>query len=72
MNMGDVLLLYTDGLVDTLSAGETDGLAELEQALMQCRLQPAQEMADSIHRLAMGGHTRRSPDDIAIVTLRKV
>lgn len=72
MNMGDILLLYTDGLVDALFAGETDGLAELEQALIQCRLQPAQEMADSIHRLAMAGHTRRSPDDIAIVTLQKI
>lgn len=70
-NMGDILLLYTDGLVEALCSGQTDGLEVLEELFLQRRLEPAQRLADNIHRSAIANQAGRSPDDIAIVTLRK-
>ena len=68
---GDVLLLYTDGLIGVLS-GYEDALAALETTLRNDHLKPAQELADNIHRVAVTGHTDRSPDDIALVTLKRI
>jgi GAF domain-containing protein len=69
--LGDVLLLYTDGLVDALSVRHEGGLEILEETLRKGRLQPAQELADNIHRLAVASHTGKSSDDIALVALKK-
>ena len=71
LNMGDTLFLYTDGLIEALCSGQTDGLDILEEVFLQRRLEPAQRLADNIHRVAIGNQAGRSPDDIAIMTLRK-
>lgn len=72
MNSGDILLLYTDGLVEALSPQHLDALTVLETALKEALLKPAQELADNLHRLAVAVQTGRSPDDIALVALRKI
>ena len=72
LHIGDILFLYTDGLTDALCSGQTDGLEVLEEAFLQRRLEPAQRLADNIHRLAIGNQEGKPPDDIAIVTLRKM
>jgi GAF domain-containing protein len=72
MNSGDVLLLYTDGLSDVLSQSYESAMADLEEALRTYRLKTAQGIADELHRLAATGHTGRSPDDIALIVLKKI
>jgi sigma-B regulation protein RsbU (phosphoserine phosphatase) len=69
---GDVLLLYTDGLIEALSTERKDGTAVLQRLLAKNHARSAQEIADSIHEAASARLTLRSPDDIAIVTLKKV
>jgi GAF domain-containing protein len=70
INRGDILLLYTDGLLDALSS-EHQGLAVLKKVVNDAHLMRIDDIADNIHRLAISGHTRRSPDDIALVALRR-
>ena len=72
LSVGDILLLYTDGLTEALSSRHEDGLEALEAAFLQRRLEPAQRLADNIHGLAISNQAGNSPDDIAIVTLRKM
>jgi len=72
INMHDILLLYTDGLVGALSSDCDAALSSLESALIEWPLKPAQELADNIHKLAIGRRTGRPPDDIAIVALRMI
>jgi serine phosphatase RsbU (regulator of sigma subunit) len=64
-----VLLLYTDGLVDAL--GLKDGPAILETALKTGHYRGAQALADSIHKLAIRTVTHHTPDDIALVIVKK-
>jgi GAF domain-containing protein len=72
INPGDILFLYTDGLVSALSKDYETGISILTSTLTECSLQPAQEVADNIYELAMNTHTSRLPDDIAFIVLKAV
>jgi len=66
---GDILTLYTDGLVEALSSRETSGVDRLKSLLLDCHMQPTQEIADALHDQA-SNHTARNPDDIALILLK--
>ncbi len=66
---GDILTLYTDGLVEALASGETPGVEKLKSLLVDCHMQPMQEIADTLHDQA-SDHTTRNPDDIALILLK--
>jgi len=68
---GDVLLLYTDGLIEALSTERKDGTDVLQRLLAKNHARSAQEIADNIHEAASARLTLRSPDDIAILVLKK-
>ena len=72
IKLGDILLLYTDGLVAALSPDCEIGLSKIESTLIESALKSAQELANSIHELAISRHTGRPPDDIAIVALKGI
>jgi len=72
IKVGDILLLYTDGLTTALSSDGDTGLSKLESALMERPSKTAQELANNIHKLATSRRTSRPPDDIAIVALKGV
>ena len=68
---GDVLLLYTDGLLEALSDDQTSGTGALERLLLDNSSESAQAIADAIHLAALSRHTGRSPDDIAILVVKR-
>ena len=70
---GDLLVLYTDGVVDALDeAGEEFGQARLEAVLLENRRQPAGAVVDAV-LAAIAGHAGSTPlfDDVALVVLRR-
>lgn len=70
LKVGDVLLLYTDGLIDLLSEDHQVAIAEVKTFLAECGLMEAQEIADNIHHLANNRTAGRPADDVAILTLK--
>lgn len=72
INIGDVLLLYTDGLADALSQNYDEAVAILERTLTEHHMMTAQGLADKLRQLAVTNHTVKPPDDIAIVVLKKI
>ena len=70
MAPGDVLLLYTDGLIQAMNTdGEQFGMERLEAELATSALVP---VADIVGRLftALGDFTRERADDVTVLALR--
>lgn len=71
---GDLIVLYTDGVVDALNeAGEEFGQDRLEALLFGRRHLAAQEVVDAL-LAAIHAHTGQAPlfDDVTLVVLRRV
>lgn len=69
LRSGDILLLYTDGLIEALSSPKRSGVEVLKEIVSTGHLKPTQELADNIHELAVQS-VSRTPDDIALVLLK--
>ncbi|WP_031487533.1 PP2C family protein-serine/threonine phosphatase [Streptomyces bicolor] len=65
---GDILVLYTDGLIERRDEDIDVGLARLTDALAQHSTRPVEDLADGL--LAHLGVTGGSRDDIALVVVR--
>jgi GAF domain-containing protein len=68
---GDVLLLYTDGLVEALTSGNEDASVHLEAILAEFSPKHPQDIANNMHIAAMRSPSSHSPDDIAIVAIKR-
>ncbi len=64
----DVLVLYTDGLVEDRTRDITAGLDELSAAVARLEGEDVTTMAAEVARLAMG--TRRRDDDVCVLVAR--
>ncbi len=64
---GDLLVLYTDGLVEDPSEGIDDGLERLRAAVVALQGRPSQDMAD---RLVAELRQPDARDDVAVLILR--
>lgn len=72
LGVGDLLVLYTDGLVDARSPrGETFGTDRLLHACARAATEPATTVPESLFMSAFGFSDGRLSDDIAIVALRR-
>jgi sigma-B regulation protein RsbU (phosphoserine phosphatase) len=67
---GDVLVLYTDGLVESRRDGELFGPGRLMQAISRLRAAPAEELAAELAAQAREFAGGVVSDDIAVVVLR--
>lgn len=71
---GDLLVLYTDGVIDALNEAEEDfGQDRLEALLFGRRHESAQQVVDAL-RSAVLAHTGQAPlyDDVTLVALRQL
>lgn len=68
---GDVLVLYTDGLVEARSGGELYGPERLRDAIARHRSEPVNDIAEAVVAEA-SAFAGAVSDDIAIVVLRVV
>jgi serine phosphatase RsbU (regulator of sigma subunit) len=71
---GDMIVLYTDGVIDALNEGEEDfGQDRLEALLFGRRDQPAQEVVAALRRAVLA-HVGQAPlfDDVTLVVLRRL
>lgn len=71
---GDLLVLYTDGVIDALNQAEEDfGQDRLEAVLYGNRHRSAQEVVDALLH-AIGSHAGATPlfDDVTLVALRRL
>lgn len=72
LDPGDLLVMYTDGLVDARSPrGEIWGTDRLLRAVAATRDEPAESIPESLFLSAFSFSEGRLADDIAIVTLRR-
>ncbi|MCC6683001.1 MAG: SpoIIE family protein phosphatase [Phycisphaeraceae bacterium] len=72
LNRGDLLLLYTDGLVDAFNAdGRKFGNERVEQTLRQCASKSATDALNHLHwTVRQFTGTRRSIDDTSLVVVK--
>lgn len=71
LDIGDVLLLYTDGLIEARGTGEIFGEERLMALLESCRGFSAQEVAGRIEKEVLEFQQGKPPrDDIAYVVFR--
>jgi serine phosphatase RsbU (regulator of sigma subunit) len=71
---GDMIVLYTDGVIDALNEAEEDfGQDRLEALLFGRRGQPAQKVVDALRRAVLA-HVGQAPlfDDVTLVVLRRL
>lgn len=71
IEVGDVLLVYTDGLVDSLYPEDPDPARALGKMLAEMSLSHPQEIADNMYEAAVHARSSRSPDDIAVVAIKR-
>ncbi len=69
IQVGDIIALYTDGLVDALATREMPGVERLKSLLIEYHALPMQQIADLLHDQA-SAQSDRSPDDIALILLK--
>ncbi len=68
---GDVVLLYTDGLLEALAPDGLDATTKLETMLAGMGTKHPQEIADNMHVAAAHSESGHAPDDVAIVAIRR-
>jgi sigma-B regulation protein RsbU (phosphoserine phosphatase) len=72
LDIGDLLVMYTDGLVDARSPrGDTFGVDRLLHACAKIADESAETVPESLFMSAFGFSEGRLADDIAIVALRR-
>jgi serine phosphatase RsbU (regulator of sigma subunit) len=72
LDIGDLLVLYTDGLTEARSAsGVPFGTERLLEAISSSAAEPAERVPESLFLAAFGHAEGRLADDIAIVALRR-
>ena len=69
-NVGDALVLYTDGIVEAARDGEQFGYDRLKQCVAEHRLAPAKEIADRIVE-AVTAWSPRQEDDLTLIVVRR-
>lgn len=67
---GSLLVLYTDGLIESPGVDIEDALADLGQRLADAPEQPLDELADSLVRQKSGALAQERLDDVALLLLR--
>ncbi len=72
LDVGDLLVLYTDGLTEARSAsGEEFGVGRLLEAVVAAAEESAERMPESLFLSAFGHAQGHLTDDVAIVALRR-
>jgi len=70
LEVGDLLVLFTDGVVEARRHGEWFGRERLIDLIEELSAKPAQEVADAIVAAALGFQEGSGRDDIAVVACR--
>jgi serine phosphatase RsbU (regulator of sigma subunit) len=68
---GGMVVLYTDGVIESRSGRELFGLERLDEVLSANAALPAQQLADAVLAACQGFAGGDLPDDCAIVVLRR-
>jgi len=71
LSPGDLVVLYTDGVIESRSGSELFGLGRLDDVLSANAARPAQEVADTVLAACRSFAGGDLPDDCAIVVLRR-
>ncbi|MDH7481890.1 MAG: SpoIIE family protein phosphatase [Armatimonadota bacterium] len=69
LGSGDILMLYTDGLIEAISHDPTTSLRAISEVLVKYHLKPANEIADNIYKLATAPNLKVT-DDIALIVIK--
>jgi serine phosphatase RsbU (regulator of sigma subunit) len=69
--LGGVVVLYTDGVIESRAGRELFGVERLDELLAASAGRPAQEIADAVLAACRGFAGGDLPDDCAIVVLRR-
>lgn len=72
MNSGNLLVSYTDGVIEARSDGEFFGEERLVDTLLKVLNSPAQQIADSIIDSTLKFSHGRLNDDIALLVMRRI
>lgn len=70
LDSGSILVLYTDGLVDSPAVRGKFGVEEIKEIVTANALKTAQELADNIYTRLMEVAGSRVQDDVALVVLK--
>ncbi len=71
LDPGGMVVLYTDGVIESRSGRELFGLERLDEVLSAHAALPAQQVADAVLAACQGFAGGDLPDDCAIVVLRR-
>jgi serine phosphatase RsbU (regulator of sigma subunit) len=71
LSRGDLVVLYTDGVIESRAGRELFGLERLDEVLSTHATRPAQDVADSVLAACRDFAGGDLPDDCAIVVLRR-
>jgi serine phosphatase RsbU (regulator of sigma subunit) len=69
---GDLLVLYTDGVIEARGADGFFGTDRLSRLLAECAGLEAPEVAERIERAVIGFQAGRPRDDVAVLVLEAV
>ena len=70
LDSGSILVLFTDGLVDSPIPLQRFGIEEIKEIVTAGALKPAQELADNIYTRLVQAAGSRMHDDVALVVLK--
>ncbi len=71
LSHGDLVVLYTDGVIESRAGRELFGLERLDEVLSTHSTRPAQDVADAVLAACRDFAGGDLPDDCAIVVLRR-
>ena len=71
LSHGDLVVLYTDGVIESRAGRELFGLERLDEVLSMHSTRPAQDLADAVLAACRDFAGGDLPDDCAIVVLRR-
>ncbi|MDH7602436.1 MAG: MASE3 domain-containing protein [Armatimonadota bacterium] len=72
LELGSVLLLYTDGISEARSGKRLLGAEGIEQQLSKCESQTSEDVAKCVHRMAVEFAGGELKDDAAILAVRRI
>lgn len=72
IDAGDVLFLYTDGLLEGLAPDSLDASEHLDALIAEMGDKHPQEIADNVYVAATRSESGHPPDDIAIVAIKRI